>query len=288
MGEGAGDNPTMVAHFYEDFTRHAFYRAVNEQLVALANLRPGQVVVDIASGTGALLRPILDRIQAGGAPGQLYAVDVDAGALEAARERYGANGITYVVADAGDLGAVVEKADAVFCANAVHMIENKEALMAAVRSILRPGGVFAFNTTYYEGSVPPSTRRFYMVWMLKARQILKDQQIEVARVRGERVAAMRQLSAGQYHRLVEQFGFLVRHLETSVASMSMESFQDISEAPYFVTGANLGAPVAQASDALRRAVRDAFDSLNLTSVPRRWLQVVTEREDLPEAKRGKD
>jgi ubiquinone/menaquinone biosynthesis C-methylase UbiE len=276
------------AHPYEDFTRHAFYQAVNDQLVALANLRPGQIVVDIASGTGALLRPILDCIQAGGAPGKVYAVDHDAGALEAARQRYGENGISYLVADATELAGLVDRADAVFCANSLHMIDNKIGIFEAVRKILQPGGVFAFNTTFFEGSVPQATRRFYLVWMLKARQLLKSEHIEAVRVRGERVASLRQLTAGQYHRMLEEFGFLVRHLEMPVANMPQESFEDISEFPDFASGANLGVPIAQATSALRRAVDQAFRALDLTVVPRRWLQVIAEREDLPEARRDKE
>jgi ubiquinone/menaquinone biosynthesis C-methylase UbiE len=275
-------------HPYEDLTRHAFYRAVNEHLVALANLRPGQIVVDVASGTGALLRPILDRIQAGGASGRIYAVDNDAGALAAAREVYGENGITYLVADARDLASLIDHADAVFCANALHMIDDKAGLFAAVRKILQPGGIFAFNSTYFEGALPQATRRFYLVWMLKARQLLKAEHVEAVRVRGERVAALRQLTAGQYHRLLEEFGFLVQHLEMQVAAMTQESFEDISEYPDFATGANLGVPIAQATSALRRAVSQAFQAMELAFVPRRWLQVVAEREDLAEARRDRE
>lgn len=278
----------QVVHPYEDFTRHAFYQVVNERLVALANLRPGQIVVDIASGTGALLRPILDCIQAGGAPGKVYAVDTDAGALEASRERYGDQGVEYLVLDATSVGSLIARADAVFCANALHMIDDKVGIMAAVRKMLQPGGVFAFNTTFFEGSMPQATKRFYLVWMLKARQLLKSEQIEAVRVKGERVAAMRQLTAGQYHRMLEEFGFLVKHLEMQIANMPLESFEDISEFPDFATGANLGVPLANATSALRRAANEAFQAMGLAIVPRRWLQVVAEREDLAEARRGKE
>lgn len=278
----------QVVHPYEDFTRHVFYQAVNERLVALANLRPGQIVVDIASGTGALLRPILDCIQAGGAPGKVYAVDTDAGALEASRERYGDRGIEYLVLDATAVGTLIERADAVFCANALHMIDDKVGIMTAVRKMLQPGGVFAFNTTFFEGSMPQATKRFYLVWMLKARQLLKSEQIEAVRVKGERVAAMRQLTAGQYHRMLEEFGFLVKNLEMQIANMPLESFEDISEFPDFAAGANLGVPLANATSALRRAANEAFQAMGLAIVPRRWLQVVAEREDLAEARRGKE
>lgn len=278
----------QVVHPYEDFTRHVFYQAVNERLVALANLRPGQIVVDIASGTGALLRPILDCIQAGGAPGKVYAVDTDAGALEVSRERYGDQGIEYLVLDATAVGTLIERADAVFCANALHMIEDKVGIMTAVRKMLQPGGVFAFNTTFFEGSMPQATKRFYLVWMLKARQLLKSEQIEAVRVKGERVAAMRQLTAGQYHRMLEEFGFLVKNLEMQIANMPLESFEDISEFPDFAAGANLGVPLANATSALRRAANEAFQAMGLAIVPRRWLQVVAEREDLAEARRGKE
>jgi ubiquinone/menaquinone biosynthesis C-methylase UbiE len=277
----------IQAHPYEDFTRHDFYRAVNEQLVALANLRPGQIVVDIASGTGALLRPILACIQAGGAPGQVIAVDHDAGALEVSRQIHGDHGISYLTADASEVAGLIDRADAVFCANSLHMIEDKVGIFQAVRKMLEPGGVFAFNTTFFEGAVPASTRRFYLNWMLKARQLLRAEHVEANRVR-DRVESRRQLTAGQYHRMLEEFGFLVRHLEMRVANMPLESFEDISEFPDFAEGTNLGAPVAQATSALRRAAALAFETMNLTIVPRRWLQVVAEREDLPEARRDKD
>lgn len=276
------------AHPYEDFTRHSFYQAINEQLVALANLHPGQIVVDIASGTGALLKPILERIQAGGAPGRVIAVDHDAGALEVSRQRHGEHGISYITADASAIASLVDRVDAVFCANSLHMIEDKAGIFAAVRKILQPGGVFAFNTTFFEGAVPAATRRFYLNWMLKARQLLRSEHIEAVRVRGERVAALRQMTAGQYHRMLEEFGFMVRHLELQIANMTRESFEDISEFPDFAAGANLGVPIAQATSALRRAAAQAFDSMNLSFVPRRWLQVISEREDLPEARRDKE
>ena len=88
--------------------------------------------------------------------------------------------------------------------------------------------------------------------------------------------------------MLEEFGFLVRHLEAPVVSMPLESFEDISEFPDFASGTNLGVPVAQATSALRRAVDQTFRALDLTIVPRRWLQVIAEREDLPEARRDKE
>ena len=71
------------------------------------------------------------------------------------------------------------------------MIDNKVGIFEAVRKILQPGGVFAFNTTFFEGSVPHATRRFYVMWMLKARQLLKSEHIEavLASVGGNKTRA---------------------------------------------------------------------------------------------------
>jgi len=46
----------------EKFSENAFYQEVNERLVALARPQPGQCVVDLGAGTGAVTRLLVAEV----------------------------------------------------------------------------------------------------------------------------------------------------------------------------------------------------------------------------------
>ena len=45
--------------------------------------------------------------------------------------------------------------DAIFFCNAIHYVSDKDALIAEVTKSLKPGGKFAFNTSFFDGGQPP-------------------------------------------------------------------------------------------------------------------------------------
>ena len=103
-------------------------------------LRRGMRAVDLCCGygwfTGAMAR-------IAGA-GNVFAVDLDAGMIEAARRRLAAEGAPecmWITGDARELNRLMdERADYVLIANTFHGVPDKRRLAACVADILKEGG----------------------------------------------------------------------------------------------------------------------------------------------------
>ena len=263
---------------FKAFSQHAFYRQVNRWLVDRAGLERGWTVVDVACGSGAVTELILEQIK-GARDAVVIALDMSAAALRDAQEKLaGAQGavVEFVQARAEEMSrAVRSAADAVIFCNGIHYIDDKPRLLAEVYQTLRPGGVFAFNTSFFEGAHLPETQRFYRRWMVKAVRELK-QRHGLERQRGK-VGARRQLTQEEYRGLLEAEGFEVRTEKVVTAPVSQQGWIDISRYSDFVAGVLPGIPTKTASDVLCEALRETFAELSLQSVSRNWLSVIAAR-----------
>lgn len=116
----------------------AFVPALGAAALALLDPRPGEMILDVGCGDGALT----EKIVAAGAI--VIGIDSSAEMVEAARAR----GIDAFVADAETLG--LEDAenrfgqfDAVFSNAALHWMLDPDAVAGGIFAVLKPGGRFA-------------------------------------------------------------------------------------------------------------------------------------------------
>lgn len=104
-------------------------------LVALAGVHPGQQILDIACGTGALFDTLLSK-----QPQRLVGVDVSDRMIAIARKKYP---LPYVELFAMDIFDFPETGfDTAFIYSAYPHFADKAALARAVWKALRPGGRF--------------------------------------------------------------------------------------------------------------------------------------------------
>lgn len=263
---------------FKAFSEQPFYQAVNERLVESAHLEPGWRVIDAACGTGSVTQLVVERIK-GARDALVVGLDRSRAALEEARARLADTRdavVQFVEGQAEQMSQAIKgAADAVFLANCVHYFENKDQLIAEARRTLRPGGVFAFNTTFFDGAILKETERFYRRWMLRALRILKERYgLKPSR---ERTQARQQLNADEYRALLESNGFLVSVLELIPVEVVEQGWIDISHYADFIAGVLPGVPVDCASGVLCEALHATFDDLGLQAVPRNWLTVVAQR-----------
>ncbi|MHB1469171.1 MAG: class I SAM-dependent methyltransferase [Solirubrobacteraceae bacterium] len=155
----------------EEVARSAGFGALRARIVELANPQPGDVVVDVGSGTGLLTLAIADRA------GRVWAIDSSAGMrdyLLAKAESAELTNVRVVLASATSLPLVDGVADVVvsnYCFHELREPEKQRALREAYR-VLRPGGRLVVGDMMF--SLSPSDTRgrqlmLGLVWRIARR-----------------------------------------------------------------------------------------------------------------------
>ncbi len=110
-----------------------------EDLVARAAPQPGERVLDLACGTGAVARQVAPII---GATGSIVGYDISPGMLEVARTLPAPAGasITWVEGPAEALPFPEAAFDAVFCQLGLQFSPDRSAVAREIRRVLKPGG----------------------------------------------------------------------------------------------------------------------------------------------------
>ncbi|MBA2396468.1 MAG: methyltransferase domain-containing protein, partial [Ktedonobacteraceae bacterium] len=250
---------------YERFAAHAFYTDINRSLVqqALAHLpeRAGTLtIVDMACGTGAVTRLIAEELAKQGRldRARLIGVDPSAEALRHARTGMDQMGMEthaeFIQGEAEDLPTIVSNADAAFFCNAIHLVPDKRIAFEQMSTILAPGGIFACNSAFYEGTYVPGTERFYRLWTRRAVGWLKNTHPEAHLSREAKAMAMQWLSPQEYITLFKETGFSSVEAVQTTVTISLDAWRDLGQYWLFIDGALPGVPLAYGAEALETAV----------------------------------
>jgi ubiquinone/menaquinone biosynthesis C-methylase UbiE len=268
---------------FEAFAAHPFYTDVNRALVqqALAHLSSRPVddpltIVDMACGTGAVTRLVALEMAQQGREVHIIGVDPSAEALRRARKSMEVRGVKaeFIQGDADDLPSIVHNVDLAFFCNAIHLVPKKLEAFRQVASILAPGGIFACNSAFYEGTYVEGTERFYRLWTRRAVGWLRKEHPEVHLSREAKAIAMQWLTPGEYIDLLKQTGFKAVETTNQDVFISLDAWRDLGQYWLFIEGALPGVPLALAASALEQAVYQAGQELDLTEVARTWLQII--------------
>src|SRR5437660_8271044 len=110
---------------------------------ALAQLRPGETVLDLGSGAGLDVLLSARRVAPGG---HAYGVDMTDEMLALAnanRERAGVANATFLKGSIESIPLPDASVDVVISNCVINLAEDKEAVIAEAFRVLRPGGLFA-------------------------------------------------------------------------------------------------------------------------------------------------
>jgi len=132
---------------------------------ALADLKPGEVVLDLGSGGGIDVLLSAKRV---GPAGKAYGLDMTDEMLALARENQRKSGIANVEFLKGEIENIPlpdNSVDVIISNCVINLSADKDRVLAEAFRVLKPGGRFAVSDVVVRGEVPPEIRRNVELWV---------------------------------------------------------------------------------------------------------------------------
>ena len=132
---------------------------------ALAELRPGETVLDLGSGGGI---DVLLSAQRVGPAGKAYGLDMTDEMLALARANQQKAGVTNVEFLKGEIEQIPlpdASVDVIISNCVINLSGDKDRVLTEAFRVLRPGGRFAVSDVVVRGEVPAEIRRSVELWI---------------------------------------------------------------------------------------------------------------------------
>jgi arsenite methyltransferase len=143
---------------------------------ALAELRPGEVVLDLGSGGGIDVLLSARRV---GPAGKAYGLDMTDEMLALARENQDKAGVANVEFLKGEIENIPlpdGSVDVIISNCVINLSADKDRVLAEAFRVLRPGGRVAVSDVVVRGEVPAAIRRSVELWIGCVAGALQEQE----------------------------------------------------------------------------------------------------------------
>ncbi|MBT8121557.1 MAG: bifunctional demethylmenaquinone methyltransferase/2-methoxy-6-polyprenyl-1,4-benzoquinol methylase UbiE [Gammaproteobacteria bacterium] len=138
---GVFDSVSDNYDLMNDLMSAGVHRLWKRYAIGMADIRPGQQVLDLAGGTGDITRLLAPRV---GAEGHVVLTDINAAMLENGRRALLDDGIsgnvTFAQVDAEQLPFPENSFDLVTISFGLRNVTNKQAALDSIYHVLKPGG----------------------------------------------------------------------------------------------------------------------------------------------------
>jgi arsenite methyltransferase len=132
---------------------------------ALAELKPGDVVLDLGSGGGIDVLLSARRV---GPTGKAYGLDITDEMLALANEnkrKAGATNVEFLKGAIEHIPLPDNSVDVVISNCVINLSADKNAVLRETFRVLRPGGRFAVSDVVTRGEIPPPIRQSILLWV---------------------------------------------------------------------------------------------------------------------------
>jgi ubiquinone/menaquinone biosynthesis C-methylase UbiE len=284
---------------YEPFSRQPEYIEVNRGFVQSLRLQSCDVVLDLACGTGTLTDLLLED----DTNKKIVGLDLsreslvlahrhfmDIGMIDDNSAGHGGHSDTekadllFIQGTADHLPFNDLCADAVVMGNSFHNLPDQDALLREIYRVLKPNGIFAFNTSFFAGTYPPGTENLYHEWLKSALAYIEEKNQERRKQGLGAIPRKRKTSHQAFSRkwpTPEEFAQLLMENLFDIKCychrtimMNQRSLETVGAYAGLACVLLSGYPVKIACEALEAAAAPAFEKNHITEVRRLWLEIV--------------
>ncbi|OGA55561.1 MAG: arsenite S-adenosylmethyltransferase [Betaproteobacteria bacterium RIFCSPLOWO2_12_FULL_65_14] len=132
---------------------------------ALAELKPGEVVLDLGSGGGIDVLLSAKRV---GPAGKAYGLDMTDEMLALAQEnkrKAGAQNVEFLKGDIENIPLPDNCVDVIISNCVINLAADKDRVLREAFRVLKPGGRFAVSDVVTKGAVPSEIRNSMLLWV---------------------------------------------------------------------------------------------------------------------------
>src|SRR5580704_3455128 len=167
---GEAADPITSNLYHDDQAREVPEKALVASLgcgnpTTLAELKPGEIVLDLGSGGGIDVLLSAKRV---GPTGKAYGLDMTDDMLALAREnaaRAGASNVEFLKGQIEDVPLPDRSVDVVISNCVINLSGDKRRVLAEAFRVLKPGGRFAVSDVVVRGEMPATVRSSMELWV---------------------------------------------------------------------------------------------------------------------------
>lgn len=141
---------------------------------ALAQLNPGETVLDLGSGGGIDVLLSARRV---GPSGKAYGLDMTDEMLALAREnqrKAGVENVEFLKGEIENIPLPDNSVDVIISNCVINLSGDKDRVLREAFRVLKPGGRFAVSDVVTRGEVPPDVRQNMLLWVGCVAGALRD------------------------------------------------------------------------------------------------------------------